>query len=174
METARVRGTRAGWGNAYLAWRGWPDGVDAAPGIMQAKEKGLTDTSDSLDESSVTALGEAIEAAAGTIGAARVNASRSAKIAAGKVQSGISTGSYSAAYGLSFGVVFTAVFLKEFLPEGSAVRRGLEDGAEAAFDAVAARRHAAEEAEPPETSPGSPAKPAAKRATKRVVRSAAG
>ncbi|MET0314105.1 MAG: hypothetical protein ABW275_06890, partial [Hansschlegelia sp.] len=32
------------------------------------------------------------------------------------------------------------VFLKELLPENSSVRRGLEEGAEAAFDAVAARK----------------------------------
>lgn len=99
-------------------------------------------------------LGDALEAAAESIGDATSDASASAKHAARKVKSGVSAGAYTAAYGFSFGIVFGGVFLKELLPSDSAIRRGLEEGAEAALDAIAARRHheplhEQEEAEPP-------------------------
>jgi hypothetical protein len=135
----------------------------------------MTSIAESHDENALSALGEAFETAAGSLGSARANATEHAKIAAAKVQSTVSAGAYHGAYGLSYGVVFTAVFLKEFLPRNSAVRRGFEEGAEAAFDAVAARQDDAEydrlepseaiEAEEVESKP-------VKRATKRIVRSA--
>ena len=87
----------------------------------------------------LAALGDALEAASGTIGSVRTSVTGSVRSAAGKVGSVVSAGAYHGAYGASYGIVFTAVFLKEFLPVGSTVRRGLEEGAEAAFDAVAAR-----------------------------------
>lgn len=104
-------------------------------------------------------LGDALEAAAESIGDATSDASESARIAARKVKSGISSGAYHAAYGLSFGLVFSGVFLKELLPQDSAVRRGLEEGAEAAFDAIAVRKA---HAEPVEEPPVRAAKPRAR------------
>lgn len=113
----------------------------------------------------LAALGDALEAASGTIGSVRTSVTGSVRSAAGKVGSVVSAGAYHGAYGASYGIVFTAVFLKEFLPVGSTVRRGLEEGAEAAFDAVAARRDhlAIEDAVEVE------AKPKPRRATKRRV-----
>lgn len=98
---------------------------------------------DSNETSALSILGDALEAAAESIGDASANASESAKIAAAKVKSGVSAGAYHGAYGVAFGLVFTGVFLKELLPADSAVRRGFEEGAEAAFDAVAARKASA-------------------------------
>ena len=112
-------------------------------------------------------LGDALEAAAESIGDATSDASASAKHAARKVKSGVSAGAYTAAYGLSFGIVFGGVFLKELLPGDSAIRRGLEEGAEAALDAIAARRsheplHEEDEAAvPPRAGSRASAKPAA-------------
>lgn len=78
-------------------------------------------------------LGEALDAASQSIGDARADATASAKAAALKVQSTVGTGAYYAAYGVSYGVVFSGVFLKELLPTNNAVRRGFEDGAQAAI-----------------------------------------
>jgi hypothetical protein len=115
-------------------------------------------------------LGDAFEAAAESIGDARSSASEQAQIAARRVKSGVSSGAYHAAYGLSFGVVFGAVFLKELLPENNALRRGFEEGAEAAFDAVAARRSQATvgEADAEETEEVAPRSKPASRARKTV------
>ncbi len=134
-------------------------------------------TAETNETNALAVLGEAIESAGDTVNSASAAATAHAKIAAAKVQGAISSGAYNGAYGLSYGVVFTAVFIKEFLPRDSAVRRGLEDGAEAAFDAVASRHAEFDDAEAgpdeedgaPETSVEASAKP--KRATKRVVRS---
>lgn len=92
------------------------------------------------DESELSALGDALEAAAGSISEARSNASVTARAAARRVKSGIGSGAYYTAYGLSYGVVFTGVFLKELLPAENALRRGFEEGAEAAIDAVHTRK----------------------------------
>jgi hypothetical protein len=78
-------------------------------------------------------LGEALDAASESIGDARADATASAKLAAHKVQSGVGVGAYYAAYGVSYGVVFSGVFLKELLPANNVIRRGFEDGAEAAI-----------------------------------------
>jgi hypothetical protein len=91
----------------------------------------------------LSVLGEALESAAETFGDATTNARASAKVAAKKVRSTLSTGAYKSAYGVSYGVVFGGVFLKELLPENNTLRRGFEEGAEAAFDAVASRKVAA-------------------------------
>jgi hypothetical protein len=91
----------------------------------------------------LSVLGEALESAAETFGDATTNARASATLAARKVKSTLSTGVYRSAYGASYGVVFGAVFLKELLPEGNSLRRGFEEGAGAAFDAVASRKLAA-------------------------------
>jgi hypothetical protein len=99
-----------------------------------------TITAEKQENSVLASLGDALEAAAESIGDARSSASEQAEIAARKVKSGVSAGAYHAAYGLSFGVVFGAVFLKELLPESSALRRGFEEGAEAAIDAIAVRK----------------------------------
>jgi hypothetical protein len=98
----------------------------------------------------ISVLGEALEAAAGSVHDARADATASAKIAAAKVQSGIGKGAYYTAYGVSYGVVFSGVFLKELLPADSSIRRGFEeggqDGTKAAIGAVA-RIHALTEEE---------------------------
>ena len=95
-----------------------------------------TNVSDSSENNPFSALGDALDAAAQSVGDARADATASAKVAAAKVQSGVSTGAYYAAYGLSYGLVFSGVFIKELLPAGNPVRRGFEDGATAAFDAA--------------------------------------
>jgi hypothetical protein len=88
----------------------------------------------------LSVLGEALESAAESFGDATSNARASAKVAARKVRSTVGTGVYKSAYGVSYGVVFGGVFLKELLPENNTLRRGFEEGAEAAFDAVANRK----------------------------------
>jgi hypothetical protein len=109
-----------------------------------------TPTEQSSPSNPIAVLGEALEAAAGSVHDARADATASAKIAAAKVQSGISKGAYYTAYGVSYGVVFSGVFLKELLPADSSIRRGFEegvqDGSKAAIGA-AARIHAATEEE---------------------------
>jgi hypothetical protein len=92
--------------------------------------------------SALSALGEALDAASISVGHARADATESAKLAAAKVQNGVSVGAYYTAYGVSYGFVFTGVFLKELLPINNPIRRGLEDGAVAAIDAVESRRAA--------------------------------
>ena len=101
----------------------------------------------SSSSNALSALGDALDAAAESVGHARADATASAKLAAAKVQSGVSVGAYYTAYGLSYGVVFSGVFLKELLPTSNSFRRGLEDGAEAAIDAAATRRAALERGE---------------------------
>ncbi len=100
-----------------------------------------------LDESfgnnPLSILGEALESAAESFGAASVNARASAKGAAKKVKNGFGAGVYHAAYGISFGLVYGAVFVTELLPEDNVVRRGFEEGAEAARDAIASKKAAA-------------------------------
>ena len=81
------------------------------------------------------------ETSAHAISDAAVDARASAKAAAQSVKDGVGRGAYKAAFGVSFGVVFTGVFLTELLPVQSSLRRGLEDGAGAALDAIDARRH---------------------------------
>ncbi len=88
----------------------------------------------------LSVLGEALDAAAESIGDARADATVSARRAARKVQSGVSTGAYYTGYGVSYGLVFSGVFLKELLPPTNPLRRGFEDGALAgARTAVALR-----------------------------------
>jgi hypothetical protein len=89
--------------------------------------------SDDPKSNPLSVLGEALDAAAESIGDARADATESAKAAARKVQSGVSTGAYYTAYGVSYGVVFSGVFLKELLPVNNVIRRGFEDGAQAAI-----------------------------------------
>ncbi|ACK51748.1 hypothetical protein Msil_2830 [Methylocella silvestris BL2] len=84
-------------------------------------------------------LGDALGSAAGTVGAAIVTVGASTKAAAQKVQGGLGAGVYKAAYGVSYGVVFAGVFVTELLPENASVRRGFEEGADAARRAVATR-----------------------------------
>ena len=71
---------------------------------------------------------------------AATDARAAAKIAAQNVKDGFGWSVYKAAFGVSFGVVFTGVFLTELLPAQNVLRRGLEDGADAAFDAIEARK----------------------------------
>lgn len=97
----------------------------------------------------LSALGEALDAASASVSHAGADATQSAKLAAAKVQSGVSVGAYYTAYGLSYGVVFTGVFLKELLPLNNPIRRGLEDGAVAAIDAAESRRAALQSGEHP-------------------------
>jgi hypothetical protein len=97
-------------------------------------------TKEAVGTSPLSVLGEALESAAETFGDATTNARASAKVAAKKVRETLSAGAYKSAYGVSYGVVFGGVFLKELLPENNVLRRGFEEGAEAAFDAVASRK----------------------------------
>ncbi|HSI85114.1 MAG: hypothetical protein ACAI35_04910 [Candidatus Methylacidiphilales bacterium] len=65
------------------------------------------------------------------------HARATAKVAAGNVKHAIKVGVFNASFGLSYGLVFSTVFLTELLPEDSTVRRGLEEGADAALEAHA-------------------------------------
>ncbi len=85
-------------------------------------------------------LGEALDAASQSIGDARADATASAKATALKVKSSVGTGAYYTAYGVSYGVVFSGVFLKELLPANNAIRRGFEDGAQAAIKSAVSLR----------------------------------
>lgn len=88
----------------------------------------------------LSVLGEALESAAETFGEATANARASAKVAARSVKTGLGTAVYKTAYGISYGVVFGAVFLNQLLPEDNLLRRGFEEGTEAALDAAASRK----------------------------------
>ena len=85
-------------------------------------------------------LGEALESAVETFGEATTSARESAKLAATNVKVVVGYGTYKLAYGISYGLVFGGVFVKELLPESNSLRRGFEEGAEAAFDAAARRK----------------------------------
>ncbi len=99
-----------------------------------------TTTKAAEDSNPLSALGEALDAASESISDARADATADAKAAALKVQSSVSAGAYYAAYGVSYGVVFSGVFLKELLPTNNAIRRGFEDGAEAAIKTAVSLR----------------------------------
>lgn len=109
------------------------------------KRKGKAKMSTTIKRSSasesnpLSVLGEALDAASQSISDARADATASAKAAALKVQTGVGVGAYYAAYGVSFGVVFSGVFLKELLPLNNALRRGFEDGAQAAIKSAVNR-----------------------------------
>jgi len=112
----------------------------------------------SSDANPLSVLGEALDAASQSIGDARTDATASAKAAALKVQSTVGTGAYYAAYGVSYGVVFSGVFLKELLPANNAIRRGFEDGAQAAVKSavnIRAGRKVLEESPSEEEAPES-------------------
>lgn len=122
------------------------------------------ETAEAPDRSAFASLQEAMEQAVDYLGGAGASAGASVKSAAGRTGEIAGAGVYRSAYGLSYGLVFSAVFLKELLPTGNAVRRGFEDGAEAAFDAIEARKAPAEpvEDEAPEAAP----KPRTRKAAK--------
>ena len=103
--------------------------------------------SDASQSNAFSALGEALESAADSIGHARADATEHAKLAARRVHVGVNQGAYYTAYGISYSLVFAGVFLKELLPVSNPIRRGFEDGAVAAIGA--AERTAAALAEGP-------------------------
>ncbi|MFD1702539.1 hypothetical protein ACFSCV_05910 [Methylopila henanensis] len=109
-----------------------------------------TETIETPQHSALEGVSHAVENAIDYIGNASASAGASVKSAAGKAGAAIGVGAYKGAYGASYGVVFAAVFLKELLPTGNAVRRGFEDGAHAAFNAIDERKAAAAEAVEPE------------------------
>lgn len=96
------------------------------------------------------ALGEALESAAGRFEKGSDHARQSAINAAGNTQRIFKTGLYNTAYGLSYGLVFATVYVTELLPKDGVLRRGLEDGADAALDAQARLKAADEATEGPE------------------------
>ena len=88
-----------------------------------------------VETDAFSALGEALETAAVRVEEGAANARESAKQAAGSVRHAFRAGVYNTAYWTSYGVVYTTVFLTELLPEENILRRGLEDGADAALEA---------------------------------------
>ena len=92
-------------------------------------------------------IGEALESAAERFEEGASNARESAKHAAGSAKKAIHTGLYNGSYGLSYGLVYATVFLTELLPKDNVIRRGLEEGADAAIEAHE-KAPAAESAEP--------------------------
>jgi hypothetical protein len=113
--------------------------------------------SGAAESSPFSALGDALDAAAQSVGDARADATASAKAAALKVQSGVGVGAYYTAYGVSYGVVFSGVFLKELLPAKNAIRRGFEDGAQAAIKSASNRRSRRADLDPKSLEEVSPA-----------------
>ena len=103
-----------------------------------------TEAIETTDRSAMESLAVAMENAIDYIGGATASAGASVKTAAGKTGDVIGVGAYKGAYGVSYGLVFGAVFLKELLPAGNVVRRGFEDGAQAAFEAIEDRKVVAE------------------------------
>ena len=99
-----------------------------------------------VDADAFSALGEALETAAVRVEEGAANARESAKQAAGNVRRAITVGVYNTAYWTSYGVVYGTVFLTELLPEDSTLRRGLEEGADAALEARG-KVHVSEEEE---------------------------
>jgi hypothetical protein len=104
-------------------------------------------------------LGDTLESAAETFEEVTANAADSAKRAAGVTKSALCNALYKTCYGIAFGAVYSSVFIVEMMPAGSKVRRGFEEGAEAA---LAARKKAAERRTAP--------RPKAKRPAKAKVR----
>ena len=113
-----------------------------------------------VDPNAFSALGDAFESAADRFEEGTANARKSAKQAAGTAQRVARIGVYNAAYGISYGFVYATVFLTELLPKENILRRGLEEGADAAFEAQT--KHQAAKPEPETVA----AKPAAKKKTK--------
>jgi hypothetical protein len=120
--------------------------VSASVGSLSSCREDVAETSAS---NTFSALGDALESAADSVSQARADATESAKLAARRVQFGVSTGAYYSAYGISYGLVFTGVFLKELLPVGNPLRRGFEDGAAAAIEDAAQTVAAFEDVEHP-------------------------
>ncbi len=121
------------------------------------------------ERNAFTALSDVLGTAAGYVSEAGASAGASVKVAAEKSGAAVGVGAYKAAYGASYGLVFGAVFLKELLPAGNVVRRGFEEGAEAAFEAIEARKTV------PDAADELPAavKPKARRTTKVIATDAA-
>lgn len=94
-----------------------------------------TKTQTPLETNAFSALGEALETAAERFEEGSSQARESAKKAAGTVKRAFGVGVYNTAYWVSYGAVFSSVFLTELLPENSTLRRGLEEGADAALEA---------------------------------------
>jgi hypothetical protein len=80
-------------------------------------------------------LGDTLESAAEAFEEASVNSSESAKRAAQTTKRAVGNFVHGAAYGVAYGLVYAGVFVTELMPESNVVRRGLEEGAEAALDA---------------------------------------
>jgi len=96
-----------------------------------------------------SSLGEALGSAAERFEEGASHARDSAKHDAGSTHRAVKVGLYNAAYGISYGLVFSTVYLTELLPKDSTIRRGLEEGADAAFEAQAKRSpHSSEEEAP--------------------------
>ncbi len=114
-------------------------------------------------------LGDTLESAAETFEEVTANAHDSAKRAAGVTKSALCTALYKTCYGVAYGAVYSSVFLVEMMPAGCKMRRGFEEGAEAALEA---RKKAAERKAAPPPKAKRPAK-AKVRATKPVKTRAA-
>lgn len=102
----------------------------------------MTAQTETVSSDPLSAIGEALESAAGSINEASSSAAQSAKAAAQSVKGAAHAGTYNLAYGLSYGIVFGAVFLVELLPDENVLRRGFEDGAEAGFDSAVEKSNA--------------------------------
>ena len=94
-----------------------------------------TKTKTAADTNAFADLGDALGSAADRFESGAADARESAKRAAGNAQRAVKVGVYNVAYGLSYGLVYSTVFLTELLPKDSTFRRGLEEGADAAFEA---------------------------------------
>ena len=121
---------------------------------MSTKAKTAVDTNAFAD------LGDALGSAAERFESGAADARESAKRAAGSAQRAAKVGLYNVAYGMSYGLVYATVFMTELLPKDSTFRRGLEEGADAAFEAQAAKEaEEVEEAVEEEVSAVAPKRP---------------
>jgi hypothetical protein len=127
-----------------------------------------TTKTQTVESNPFAAIGEVLETAASRFEEGTSNARENAKHAADSTKKAVTSGLYNGSFGLSYGIVFATVYVTELLPKDSVVRRGLEDGADAAFEAHEKRAVANGTAEPAES-----AKPAAAAKPKRARKSKA-
>jgi hypothetical protein len=87
------------------------------------------------DGGAFSSIANALDSASKTLTASIPQASIK-KATQGFTQS-FQDGVYNSSYGFSYGLIYSGVFLTELLPEDSTIRRGFEEGADAAFQARA-------------------------------------
>ena len=97
-----------------------------------------TTTVDTVDESAMRAVADAMRDAAATASEHAARVKQSASEAGPKALEAISHAVYSGSYVLAYGVVYAAVLIAHSLPQENPVMSGLRDGGRAAVDELGA------------------------------------